>query len=455
VSSALRGVSIENVRYAASRIPAQMDLEQTPLTVGLVTPGWPREAYANGIVSSLSVLAPALQSAGVNVVLLSTDGDPAACRGNVVLLPPPSSTIRSGRWLDGLRWRIRPELGEANRGAQRLDRALSRWRGTSPIDLIELEESFGWAGPLAQLVDIPIVVFLHGPWFIHGALQSRRLARQSRRRMRVEGTALRHAHGVLAPARDVLDRTTKYYGLRPPVWDVIPYATRPLPENRRWQLDGCDRNEVLFVGRFDAHKGGDILLRAFHHVLQAHPTARLVFAGPDRGFVDSRGKSWRVEQYAEQVVPGALGSGRLKLLGQRAPSEVEALRRHALVTVSCSRYENLSLAVLEAMAMGCPLVVGSLGGLTEHVRDGQSGRVFRAGDPQALGRCIVDLLRDPSAAAAMGRQALRHVEANLEPELIARRRIDYYRRVLRSHRSRSESGQARGEPIELAKTRAI
>ncbi|MBV8130161.1 MAG: glycosyltransferase family 4 protein, partial [Planctomycetaceae bacterium] len=77
----------------------------------------------------------------------------------------------------------------------------------------------------------------------------------------------------------------------------------------------------------------------------------------------------------------------------------------ALVSVVCSRYENLPLAVLETMALGCPLVAARVGGIPE-VLDGHANRLLHcAGNSDNLAAQIIALLNDPERSAQLGIQA--------------------------------------------------
>jgi glycosyltransferase involved in cell wall biosynthesis len=202
------------------------------------------------------------------------------------------------------------------------------------------------------------------------------------------------------------------------------------PVSRRWKLSHCDHNTVLFVGRFDRHKGGDVVIDAFSEVLRSRPESRLVFAGPDRGFHDSDGRRWQLSEYVRSRIPNKVLRDRVAITGQIRTEEIEDWRRRALVTVSASRWENLSLAVLEAMSAGCPVVVADQGGLTEYLQDGVNSRLFTAGDPFSLAATLLSLLQDPRSAEALGERALEHIEEHFNPSRVAATRIQAYERAI-------------------------
>ena len=192
---------------------------------------------------------------------------------------------------------------------------------------------------------------------------------------------------MTAPSLDVLERTRAYYGLPLEHAEVIPNPTRPVPAHERWRADGCEPGTILFVGRFDRHKGGDTIIEAFARVLRAAPGAQLRFAGPDRGLVNDRGRRWGIDAFVDDRLPGARESGRVRLLGHVPHSRLDDLRRRSAVTVACSRYEVFGLTATEAMAMGC---AGRRGAgrwpRRDHPRRGQRplaspGRPRRPGGP--------------------------------------------------------------------------
>ena len=315
-----------------------------------------------------------------------------------------------------------------------------RARAEHGIELFEMEESFGWARWISQASSVPVCVRLHGPWFLNGPAQGYPENEDFHRRVFEEGRAIAEADAVTASSSDVLERTRAYYGLALNDAEVIPPPTMPIPPAKRWRLEDCDRDLVLFIGRFDRHKGGDLIIEAFSRILQEVPRARLCFVGPDAGFVDSEGKRWGIEEFARDRLPGAIESGRLELHGRQPFSALDRLRRNALMTVVCSRYENAPRSLIEAMALGCPIVAADVGGIPDILRSGShadvDGVLHRQGDPDDLAAKIVLLLNDPARAAELGRQAAASCERRFYPDVIASRLIDVYRDTIERAGSR-------------------
>jgi len=154
--------------------------------------------------------------------------------------------------------------------------------------------------------------------------------------------------------------------------------------------------------------------------------------GPEPGLVVSAGND-RHRDHATLVdamgVVRRLGvAGRLELathqpvtvpseLGVRHPSlphgALRDLYGRAAVVALCTRpnlHVSGATALQEAMASGLPVVVTETPGMREYVRDGETGVLVPAGDPEALGEAIAGLLQDPDRAQELGRAARRLIE---------------------------------------------
>jgi len=219
------------------------------------------------------------------------------------------------------------------------------------------------------------------------------------------------------------------YGL--PLSDaaVIPNPVPVIPPERRWTLEGCDRKTILFVGRFDRHKGGDLVIDAFRQVAATLPQAELLFVGPDRGLRGAGGPPRSIGAYVEAKVPASLRS-RIHILGPLPAERVEGLRRQAFVTVVASRYEIFGLALAESLAFGCPTVAANVGGIPEVLTSDRTGLLFAGGDAADLAAKILVMFAHPIRAAAFGQQAAVDMASRLSPDVVARASADYYQALL-------------------------
>jgi len=408
------------------------------LSIGYFSPGWPLAACRNGIVTYVATIAPTLKAMGHQVSILAyhvIDGP----RDESVYNIQQARTSRSipGRAVDRLWFRVAPRSASRHMVRRSLSMMVRRAVAERGIQIIEMEESFGWARWVRQATSIPVCVRLHGPWFLNGTADGAPDDDAFRKRVREEGRAIRTADAVTAPSRNVLEQVRDFYGLALPEAEVILPPTWPVPAAERWRLEDCDPNQVLFIGKFDRHKGGDLIIEAFGRVLEVIPEARLRFMGPDKGCIASDGRKWNLENFIRDRIPGALETNRVEWMGQ-APQPYPALaqfRRKAMITVVCSRYETLSLATVEAMALGCPIVAAKAGAIPEILQDGVDGLLHQTGDPDDLAAKIIHLLKNPALAAQFGRQAAVECERRFCPDVVASRMVEFYRRVVGRQRA--------------------
>jgi glycosyltransferase involved in cell wall biosynthesis len=143
------------------------------------------------------------------------------------------------------------------------------------------------------------------------------------------------------------------------------------------------------IGRLEAIKDHQTLLRAWSAVSRRHPDATLAVLGegPEEG---------ALRRLVEELDIG----GTVELVGDRDPLPY---LRSALVYVSTSRGEGFSRAMLEALSMGVPIVSTNVGGALEIPRDAL--RLVPVGDAETVGAAISDLLADAEARERASRAA--------------------------------------------------
>ena len=412
------------------------------LSAAFVSPGWPPDAFSNGIVPYVADVADEMRRVRNRVAILTQRLVGEAGSDDVVDIGARSTR----RDLVG---RINEELGRflpgpvSGRSARVLIAACRELIAGRGLQVVEMEESFGWTLPVQRGLPIPVVSRLHGPWFLNGPLQGASEASpEFLERVRIEGRAIREARAITAASLDVLERTRRYYGLALPDARVIHPSTKMIPEADRWSGAAADPNTVLFVGRFDRHKGGDIVIDAFAELAKTHPEARLRFVGPDSGLTDDAGRAWQIEPYLAERLGDLATSGRVEWRGRLPWAEIIPLRRQAAAVVVASRYDNFPVTVLEAMALGCPLVAPRIGGIPEIVEDGANGLLFEAERPADLARQVGRLLDDRTLASRLGARAGVDVGRRHDPRVIAGQVAGFFREVIGGRKLAASGGLA-------------
>jgi glycosyltransferase involved in cell wall biosynthesis len=418
----------------------------------MVTPSWPPGRAPNGIVTYTAQMVPAFRARGVRCVLLAwdaprdTNGRTASPKGDELV---DISQFETNRTLLGKAvGRARRLFARNESGDPRfamIARAVCSAASRFPIELIETEEAFGLAGRIVRLDRVPVVTRLHGPWFLNGEVLGAEKDDAFRRRVEKERIAIAASDAVSAPSQDVLDRTREYYGLPLSEARVIPCPIEPRVGVPLWNLTQADRNRLVFVGRFDRHKGGDVMIDAFAKLAATRPSLCLDFVGPDRGIPGPAGQTVRLADYLQRHISDPAIARQIVIHGPKNANEIDEIRRAGFVTVVPSRYETFGYTAVEALGLGCPLVASETGGLKEIVRDGETGLLCKSGDSQSLAERIDRLLSAPGLAASLGEAGRHDVVRRYSPSSIAEMTLNLYASVIErwGSRSRARGGLSR------------
>jgi glycosyltransferase involved in cell wall biosynthesis len=163
----------------------------------------------------------------------------------------------------------------------------------------------------------------------------------------------------------------------------VPHPFYAQFDRGRWTREsareslGLSGDVALFFGYVRHYKGLDTLLTAWRRVREQRPGATLVVAG-------------EFYEKPDAYEALALAAGGVRMLNRYiADDEVEALFRAADVTVLPYRSGTQSGVTHVAYALGSPVIATTVGGITETVRDGETGLTCPPEDPEALARTIV------------------------------------------------------------------
>lgn len=162
------------------------------------------------------------------------------------------------------------------------------------------------------------------------------------------------------------------------------------------RLDGL---LLITVGRLTTQKGQDVLIEAISQISSLFPQARFAFVGdgPRRSALEEKAKRLGID-------------GQVLFLGVR--DDVSSLLYASDIFIQPSLSEGLSLAFLEALFAGLPVVVTRVGGVADVVEHGQSALLVPAGDAEELAAALVRLLGDAALRQRLARAGQERAVAN-------------------------------------------
>jgi glycosyltransferase involved in cell wall biosynthesis len=203
--------------------------------------------------------------------------------------------------------------------------------------------------------------------------------------------------------------------------DVVPNAV-PLPA-----LDAAkpapqpEAGRILFLGRVTPGKGVGELLEAAAALAPQHPQLRLVLAG--EGSTEDIG--WARRRASELGI-----ANRVEWPGWLDGAARDAELARAWLFCLPSHAEGLPMAMLEAMAAGCPVVASRVGGIPEALRDGVDGLLVDAHDAPALARTLGRVLMAPALRRRLAQAGRQRIELKYSTDIVCGRLAAIYQQLV-------------------------
>ena len=366
------------------------------MKVVVVSGIWPPDV--GGPASHAPALAAALLEAGHAVEVVTTAGAPPAAR------PYPV------RWVS----RARPAPLRHLAVVRAVRRAARR------ADCVYATSMARRATLGAALARRPLVVKLVSDEAFERAVRSARFGGTLEEFQHVRGglslrflratrnAALRRARRVVVPSA-YLRELALGWGVPSERLEVVPNPAPPVRElpdrdEARGRL-GLNGFTVAAAGRLTRQKA---LTAALEAIARTNGVSLVVAGeGPERQSLERSAAALGVED-------------RIRFAGPLARDEVLTLFRAADAALLTSAWENLPHSVVEALAVGTPVVATAVGGVPEVVRDGENGLLVRAGDVQAIAEAIGRLAEDESLRTTLAANAAGSVAELDETRLLER-----------------------------------
>ena len=230
----------------------------------------------------------------------------------------------------------------------------------------------------------------------------------------------RKLQGHIAVSNAARDYHARYV---PAEYTVIPNgidlehfnpAVSPIPEFSDGKLN------VLFVGRLENRKGLKYLIEAFKKVHQDYPETRLLVVGPGTRLRPKYEKMVRDAHLEKDVVfTGGVSYADLPRYYQTAD----------ICCAPATGQESFGIVLLEAMALGKPVVASNIPGYAGVLTHEQEGLLVKPRSAHDLAAAISRLIMDPGLREKLGLQGIKTAQ-DYGWEKVARRVENYYRQVL-------------------------
>ena len=230
-------------------------------------------------------------------------------------------------------------------------------------------------------------------------------------------------NGRIAVSKPAMEFANKYfpadYTIIPNGVDLEHFSADVAPIDRF-----CDgKVNIVFVSRLEKRKGLIYLLKAYQKVKREFPNCRLIVVGPGTR-LRNKYEKWVAETGTRDVV----------FIGYISYDELPRYYRTAdIFCAPAISGESFGIILLEAMAMGKPIVASNIDGYASVVTDGAEGLLVPPKDEKALSQALISLMNDESLRQQMGAKG--KVKAlDYSWQQVAQRVYNYYLKVLREAR---------------------
>ena len=198
---------------------------------------------------------------------------------------------------------------------------------------------------------------------------------------------------------------------------ILPNSLNP--DFIRPRYEGERNPEIVSVGRMDANKNQEMMIRAFAALQDKYPEYKLVIYGEGE-----------LHSYLKNLADELDGRERVELPGV-IPNVAQKIEKASLFLLT-SYSEGVSNALIEALATGLPVIATDVpsGGTVELMTDGVNGLIIPTGDQKALEAAMDRLLGDPVYAQKLGREAAK-IQERLAPDRVNYLWREYFDAIIR------------------------
>ncbi len=192
-----------------------------------------------------------------------------------------------------------------------------------------------------------------------------------------------------------------------------------------------DKTNIVFVGRLEKRKGFDYLLDAFKLVKKEYRNCRLIQVGPGKRLL---------RKYRKRTINENIGD--VHFTGYATYADLPRYYKTAdIVCFPNTGWESFGIVLLEAMAVGKPIVASDITGFNAVMAHGEHGLSVPPRDARALADAILTLIHDPGLRQKMGESGKEYAR-QFDWPVVARRLLAFYEETLDKVHSQASPDKA-------------
>jgi glycosyltransferase involved in cell wall biosynthesis len=261
----------------------------------------------------------------------------------------------------------------------------------------------------------PNVLTIHGNMRVHAMRGENKGKWFYRLAAVMESVALRRTDGVVSISTytdDLVKPLAARTWLLPNAADSRYFGARHSP---------TEPPTILFVGGLDERKNPIGFINACGDLIEKSGW-RFKLCG-----IGEPGSS-----YAAELQGMAAGQPWIELAGWKSREELLAEMERASLLVLPTFEDNCPMVVLEAMAVGLPVIASRVGGVPDLITEGKTGMMFDPCSPESIRTATAKMMASPDLRARIGNAARKEALKRFHPKVVAQAHLEIYREVLSS-----------------------
>lgn len=231
-------------------------------------------------------------------------------------------------------------------------------------------------------------------FIFHGGNLPERFANSSHRTLKI----FRHAYCNVAPSIYMKNKLKNFQ------FKNVQFIPNSIDiEDYPFELRLEAHPKLFWLRAFDDSYNPKMALRVFQKLLKIYPKVEMIMVGPE--------KDGSLKQIEKLVKDKNLA---VKLTGKLLKDDWISLSNSSDIFINTSRIDNLPISILEAMALGLPVISTNVGGIPALIEDGENGLLVKSDDAEAMAEKVKQVISNNDLYRKLSKNGRKTVEENFD-----------------------------------------